>query len=161
MTLFEPIRSADFSPCGQYRYRLQRIWDESKPAVAFIGLNPSTANGVKDDPTMRRVISFAKREGFGSVSMFNLFNVIGSKPKIILTHPDPLGPDWIQWYQKCQAHEVIIFCWGAFKQIASHGRASFMITSTPPGRAYCLGKTNEGHPCHPLFLPSNTPLIKF
>ena len=33
-------KGAELSPCRRYRYALWRIWDDSKPAVMFIGLNP-------------------------------------------------------------------------------------------------------------------------
>jgi hypothetical protein len=59
MTLFEvdtiEKRGAEFSPCGKYRYALWRIWDFKKPLAMFIGLNPSTADASKDDPTIKRV----------------------------------------------------------------------------------------------------------
>ncbi len=54
------IKDAIFSPCGQYRYSLSRVWDESKPYALFIGLNPSYADAEKDDRTLSRCISFAK-----------------------------------------------------------------------------------------------------
>ena len=44
---------ADFSPCRKYRYKLWRIWDETLPLAMFIGLNPSTADEVKDDNTVK------------------------------------------------------------------------------------------------------------
>ena len=52
---------ATFSPCRTWRYTLWRSWGigNGKNAV-FIGLNPSTADEVQDDPTIRRCINFAK-----------------------------------------------------------------------------------------------------
>ena len=38
----------------KYRYLLTRIWDNDKRMVNFIGLNPSTADQIDNDPTMRR-----------------------------------------------------------------------------------------------------------
>ncbi|GAA4328407.1 DUF1643 domain-containing protein [Flaviaesturariibacter amylovorans] len=158
-TLFEPIRSADFSPCGQYRYRLQRIWDRSRPIIAFMGLNPSTANAETDDPTIRRVIGFAKREGYGGVSMYNLFNVVSPDPKVLLTHPDPLGPDGWKWLAVVSLYPKVVLCWGAFPEAKE--RAAEVLQVLTPGALYCLGKTAAGHPKHPLYLPSDSPLIKF
>ena len=37
-------KSAILSADRKYRYVLTRIWDETKPTVVFIGLNPSTAD---------------------------------------------------------------------------------------------------------------------
>ena len=64
---------ANFSKDRTYRYRLSRTWDESKPSVLFIGLNPSTADEKTNDPTIRRLIGFARRWGFGSMYVCNLF----------------------------------------------------------------------------------------
>ena len=44
-------KSAEISPDGMYRYSLERTWDEGKPTVLFICLNPSTADAVEDDAT--------------------------------------------------------------------------------------------------------------
>lgn len=50
---------AIFSPCREYRYKLWRTWDASKLPLNVIGLNPSTADETKNDPTIRRCIQFA------------------------------------------------------------------------------------------------------
>ena len=66
-------RSAKISSCGLYRYDLWRVWDSQKENVCFIGLNPSTADENKDDPTIRRCMAFAMAWGYGSLCMLNLF----------------------------------------------------------------------------------------
>ena len=43
----------------KYRYLLTRIGDNDKRMVNFIGLNPSTADQIDNDPTMRRCIAFS------------------------------------------------------------------------------------------------------
>lgn len=69
--LFENhINGAKMSPEKDYRYALWRVWDDSK--AMFIGLNPSTANETENDPTIRRVIRFARDWGNG-----DLFKLIG------------------------------------------------------------------------------------
>ncbi len=54
-------KDATLSEDRRYRYRLTREWDQEKPKVLFIGLNPSTADEIEDDATIRRCIGFAKR----------------------------------------------------------------------------------------------------
>lgn len=48
-------RTVRFSKSGDRRVLLTRRWvaDERAPYVLFVMLNPSTANAVNDDPTMR------------------------------------------------------------------------------------------------------------
>lgn len=38
------LKEALLSDDRRYRYVLSRTWDEAKPTVLFIGLNPSTAD---------------------------------------------------------------------------------------------------------------------
>ena len=64
---------AIFDRTGMYRYSLWREWYADSPPVAFIMLNPSTADDRKDDPTIRRSIGFAHAWGFGALEVVNLF----------------------------------------------------------------------------------------
>lgn len=56
-------KSAILSADRKYRYVLNRIWDETKSTVVFIGLNPSTADEETDDQTIRKCIGYAKKMG--------------------------------------------------------------------------------------------------
>ncbi len=67
------IKDAILSEDRKYRYILSRTWDETKPTVLFIGLNPSTADEKTDDPTIRKCINYAKCWGYGKILMANLF----------------------------------------------------------------------------------------
>ncbi len=83
---------ADFDGTGAYRYSLWREWDSRRPIVAFVMLNPSTADAAKDDPTIRRCASFARSWGYGSLEVVNLFAYRASEPKRLRQTPDPIGP---------------------------------------------------------------------
>ncbi len=54
-------RGAQLSDCGAYRYRLWREWDTSCPTLAFLMLNPSTADHRVDDPTITRCLTAQSR----------------------------------------------------------------------------------------------------
>lgn len=71
--------SARFSDCRRYRYTLTRRFADG-PTVAFIGLNPSTADEHADDPTIRRCLGFAKRWGYGELVMLNLYALRSTDP---------------------------------------------------------------------------------
>lgn len=148
---------ANFSDDRKYRYALWRIWIENKPIVGFIGLNPSTANEHKDDPTIRRVMRYAADWGYGGLYMLNLFAFVTPYPKDLETAPDPQGMNdyWIEEYRKqC---EKLIYVWGSFPQAAA--RAKEIIERYPGG--YCLGKSKMGNPLHPLYLPVGLEPIPF
>lgn len=61
------------------RFWLKRAWGPG-PCIAWVGLNPSTADATKDDPTMLREIGFSFRWGFGSLIKLNIFPFITADP---------------------------------------------------------------------------------
>jgi hypothetical protein len=146
---------ATFSPCRKHRYVLTRIWDHEKPPVAFIGLNPSTANESQDDPTIRRVVRFSRSFGYGRVNMLNLFSYVTPYPHLLKECEDPIGynDEYLKYY--CRNTDVV-FAWGNFDVF---GRDKEVMKFFPI--AYCLGKNKNGSPKHPLYLRSDTQLIKF
>ncbi len=60
---------AAFSPCGHYRWWLERQWAAERPRLIFIGLNPSRADGIRDDATLRRLLGFARGWGYGALEV--------------------------------------------------------------------------------------------
>lgn len=58
---------------GEYRYSLTREWDNTKEKIVFVMLNPSTADGENNDPTTDKCEGFARRRGYGSLEIVNLF----------------------------------------------------------------------------------------
>lgn len=53
-------KTAIISTDKKYRYVLTRTFNEKLPMVAFVGLNPSTADDKEDDPTINKCISYCK-----------------------------------------------------------------------------------------------------
>lgn len=101
-----------FDGSHKYRYVLWRVWNSNKPYIMFIGLNPSTANEKTDDPTIRRVKSFAKTWGYGGVYMLNLFTYVTAYPEELMKCDDPLGPADYYLFEYAKKCEKIIFAWG-------------------------------------------------
>lgn len=91
-------RSAEFSPCRTYRHALWRSWSDLLGAteedyVLFVGLNPSTADEMQDDRTVRRCVSFAKAWGYSRLCMANLFAFRATSPADMLAAEEPVGPE--------------------------------------------------------------------
>ena len=111
---------ADFSLCGRYRYRLTREWGPQQLSILFVMLNPSVASADKDDPTIRRCVHFAKREGYDRMDVVNLFAHRATDPREILRMLDkdePYGPRNQSVIERAvQDAGVIVCAWGA------HGR---------------------------------------
>jgi len=57
-------RSASISKDKNYRYELSRIWSDS-PTITYIMLNPSKADDKDDDKTIKRLIFFSRKFGYG------------------------------------------------------------------------------------------------
>lgn len=153
----EEMKGAIFSPCKKYRYALWRKWDIKKPMVMFIGLNPSSANEINDDPTIKRVVSIAKNLGAGGIYMLNLFAIVSRYPNVLTTCEDPIKDNdkYLQRYG--EVCPTVIFAWGAFKQ--AKDRAKQVIEMFPDAMA--LHINNDGSPKHPLYCKSEIKLIKF
>lgn len=53
---------------------------EGKSMLYVFGVNPSTATDKKSDPTMRKVVNFAKYNGFNGFAMMNLYPLRSTNP---------------------------------------------------------------------------------
>ena len=89
--ILSPDSTAEFSPCRTYRYALWRWWDRSRPYAMFIGLNPSTADEVNNDPTVSRCIGYSRRWGYGGLCMTNIFAYRSTDPARMKAHSAPIG----------------------------------------------------------------------
>jgi hypothetical protein len=160
--LLGALSDAVISPDGVYRYRLSRVWEPHKLPLVWLMLNPSTANAAIDDPTIRRCISFSKREGAGGLEVLNLFALRATNPKALSTADDPIGPDNDQWIKEVLApHSRVICAWG------SHGalfnRASNVVRRLrDDGLETCaFGLTGNKQPRHPLYVLGGQPFVGF
>ena len=145
---------------GNYRYLLWRTWDYRLPRVLFIMLNPSTADATQNDPTLRRCIGFAQSWAYGSLEVANLYAFRSTDPAMLYQVADPVGPENNTYTQQAIARASTIICaWGVHKHIANRDiEALHMLEGKD---VYCLGRTKEGLPRHPLYVPANTALFRY
>ena len=149
---------AFFSKDRKHRYALWRVWNNKLPKVLFIGLNPSTADEVKDDPTIRRCINYAKDWGYGGYIMGNIFAYRSTDPKNLKITNNPIGIDNNSWLIKLHSEaSLTIGAWGNHGKYLDRGREVINLIDD----LYCLKVTKEGHPSHPLYLPGNLKPIIF
>jgi hypothetical protein len=153
---------AVFSPDRVYRYLLTRTWDTRAPLVTWAMLNPSTADCLADDPTIRRCKAFARAWGRGGIQVVNLFGYRATQPAALRTASDPVGPlNDLFIREACQPPGVVVAAWGAHGDF--RGRAAEVTRTLAAAgiRMHCLGTTKGGHPRHPLYVPGDTPLEPF
>lgn len=146
-------RDARISNGGMYRYYLSRIWDKNLRKVAFVCLNPSTADANNDDPTIRRCRRFAKDWGYGGFYMVNLFAFRATDPKRIREVPSPVGHENDKWIAFVVAIcDKLIFAWGINGSFMNREKS---IMNKYKDYAYYLELSKGGHPKHPLYLKAD------
>lgn len=150
---------ADISPCGRYRYRLWRVWDRGLSRLVFIMLNPSTADGRADDPTIRSCARLARALGYGAIEIVNLFAWRATKPADL-----PLPPSRARGAGNARAIEaavrrgVVVCAWGAHKYAVDVAPGVLSVVALHKRHAYCLGRTKSGAPRHPLYVRTDAKL---
>lgn len=157
-------RAAFISKCDKYRYSLTRDWDAEKllPGALWIMLNPSTADAEQDDPTIRKVIGFSQLLECGYASIVNLYAFRATKPSDLWKAIDPVGPyndEYIEREISCPRARIIC-AWGAHAKKDRVNQVMEIIRDAGH-RAFCFGKTKDGHPRHPLMLPYTAKLEEF
>ena len=156
--------SARLSDCGQYRYELIREWSISGSApnaakegqVVFCLLNPSTADAVEDDPTIRRCVSFAQQWGYSRLVVVNLFAFRATDSGELSKCPNPLG-EHNDGYILKNAEEAALFVagWGT-KGVMLNRHNTVLDMLRPNGVVvHSLGENGDDTPKHPLYLRKN------
>jgi hypothetical protein len=196
---------AEFSPCRTWRYTLTRTLApavlpeppiyglgpfERLRTIAFIGLNPSTADETHDDPTVRRCLRFAERWGFERLVMLNIFALRSTDPKALRRAEDPIGPENDAYIADRAAHaDLVVCCWGVHGLWHACARAfpcegcsdrevcreaercwrSPVLTRQEEVLAllreggvepWAFGFTKGGAPKHPLYLRADAKLVR-
>lgn len=154
----ERKEGAYFSEDRRYRFALWRIWDEKKPLVMFIGLNPSTANETDADPTIKSVERICRYNGYGGFYMMNCFPYVSTDPNQLKDFGNTSENDkWlIDIGNKCQS---VVFVWGNFKIVKKLNRDVELMKMFPNAKALHINK--NGSPKHPLYCKSETNFIDF
>ncbi len=156
------IRRADIDPSGRFRYSLTREWSAANSRIAFVMLNPSTADHNQDDPTIRRCMGFARSWGFGALDVVNLFALRATDPRELSLATDPIGQDNPRALRRVleRADETLL-AWGSSVRHApppALARALDTLAQCAADRPLsCLGLTAHAHPRHPLFVRGDTP----
>ena len=158
---------AVFSPDRLFRYKLWRCWDYG-PSLIVIGCNPSVADETSDDPTIRRCIGYAKREGLAGLVMLNVHPYRATDPRDLQRYersvigqsaPITINAEHIRHTirdsQIVWGQSYVLAAWG------NHGekyaeRTNQELVALGVGVA-CLGMTRRGQPRHPLYMRADAP----
>ena len=158
-------RGAGAVVVGRYRYSLSRWWRRVGPRIAWVMLNPSTADAAQDDPTIRRVVGFSKAWGFTHVEVVNLFAYRTPSPaRLWERRCDIVGPQNRDYLRAAIfAADRVMVAWGAAKdgRIAAQVDAVKAIVRPAGILPQCLGTTQSGAPRHPLYLAADTKPVRW
>lgn len=163
-------KAAYVSDCGKFRYALSRRWGHGRTMV-FIMLNPSIADAFMDDPTIRKCLGFARRNGFEAIEVYNLFAYRATDPKDLKRGGYQVGPEndmvieimLAQLLDKRDGSKVVC-AWGANARDkviggrANQLRGNLYLRGVP---LHVLKLTKDGIPSHPLMLPYSCELTEW
>lgn len=158
-----PGQPAVFSADRVHRYTLWRdmsgrLFDGEGGYVMFIGVNPSTADEQKDDPTLRKVQTLTRMWGYSEVVMTNLFAFRATDPDVMKASASPIGEDNDYWLDLCARFASMIVCaWGKHGAHRQRDKAVLRRLLNGHGeKIYHLGRNFDGTPKHPCYLPNST-----
>ena len=162
-------KTANISRDGRYRYELTRRWGEREgDLLPFVMLNPSDADAERDDPTIRRCMAFARREGASGIVVANLFAWRTPYSDELRQADDPFGEGNRRALETIAARSIasstpIVCAWGHRGALNGGDKTAIDIMRGvgPSIILKCLGKTKAGHPLHPLYSRRDQPLEAF
>ena len=130
-----------------------------KSVLLAVGLNPSTANEYRLDPTSRNIETIAKLNGCDGWLIINLYPLRTSNPKKL---PKRVNCKLIYENEKFISDLIqnnrfnvtkILFCWGNYLEKRSYLKKQSInilnLLENEEPIIYCLGKTRLGNPFHP------------
>ena len=132
-------------------------------------LNPSTADGFSDDPTIRKCKGYAERMGLRGILVANLFTLRTPEPRELLAKLE--AGDLVAssacdaaLHYVCPECKVLVFAWGALsKKLARWAESrieyAYAAAASAGKKPLALGLTASGEPRHPLMLSyASTPV---
>ena len=138
------VSTSVFSKDGKSRYLLRKTWDNSKKKLSVVMTFPSTADSLLLDQTTMLVINGAVKNGFGEVSILNVFSAINSaSPRI-----DKINCSFIM--SECEKADVILVAYGRSMSYTEDKKKILEMLSQYKDKLYTL-IDSKGLPfSHPL-----------
>lgn len=154
-----------FSADRRHRYSLIHRWDDlltppSGRGIAWICLNPSTADENQLDPTLRRIQGFSAAWGYTHFVMLNAFAFRATDPADMKAAADPVGPDNDYWIRHWAGRvDRVMVGWG--EHGAHLDRHAQVVALLDPEKTFCLARNASGQPKHPLYVAQKTKPVRY
>lgn len=158
--MLSQFSGAVFDKDRRYRFVLWRFWNDA-PRVLFIGLNPSTANELQNDSTIRRCLGFAEKWGYGGMFFCNLYSYVSTDPRLLSSEEALHAANIPAITMATRLAVQTIAAWGDGVELVENGKSVAENTAKIIEPALCFGLTQKGNPKHPLYLPSESTLVNY
>lgn len=164
MSELDQQNGATFSADGLHRMLLWRTWQPQLPLLVWCLLNPSVADGERNDLTLAKCIGFGARNGYGRVLLVNLFTLVSTNPDNIASRVHAANTTdadhHLRWAARLPDSRIAVG-WGSKPWAADRARhVSALLRQQAMQRLLCLGTTKDGSPRHPSRLGYDTPLVE-
>jgi hypothetical protein len=155
---------AVFSKCGLFRYSLLRRWNDARNTklINFVMLNPSTADAMKNDPTVERCCRRAQTLGYDQLIVTNVFALRSTDPVALYAAVDAVGPRNDAFIRDvAEKADVVVCAWGNHGVHLGRGDAvNRLLILNAKKKVYRLGAlTQENQPRHPLHVSYRERLV--
>ena len=143
----------------RFRYWLHRdLGMFGKEGLVFAMLNPSTADSVSDDPTIRRCVAFGRRWGYRELTVVNLFAMRATVPRDMMARGKAAigsrNDETLRWARSFA--DLVVAAWGNHGRLLGRDAAALEILEP----VKTLGElTGGGCPRHPLYVRTETELL--
>ena len=144
------------SDCEQYRLCLTYRWSKS-PALYVWMLNPSKADHVIRDPTVRGLIKRARAWGYGGLVIINLFSFRATQPSDMKAAADPIGLEndltiMAVLKEAADNGSPVIAGWGRHGSFMDRDRGAKALAKRMGVKLMVLEINDDGSPKHPLYI---------
>jgi len=143
-------------PDDCYRYRLHRLWDDSRPTIMWLMMNPSVATEYGDDRTVAKCQRYARAWGYGAMFVGNSFAYRCTDQRRLLEVSDPVGPgNEKALLDMARQADKVILAYGspAHPSLREQGNRIALTLHRAGTALYILRLSKSGRPEHPLYLP--------
>lgn len=144
---------AEFSACRRWRTLLWRCWDEARPIANFLMLNPSTADETVLDPTCTRAHDYARRWGYGTLLVTNVFAWRATDPGELRAAADPVGAgNDAAILRAARRAQLVVCAWGNHGAHLDRAARVTRLLRQAGMTLHVLRLNAGGEPAHPLYL---------
>jgi hypothetical protein len=153
------VDHAEYSADGTYLWSYERRWAPGG-ALCWVGLNPGPGDrDAGSRPALRRVASWARREGCAAVVVVNLYSLRSMDPTTLHTTTNDIVGDRTDDTIRATSRDarITLAAWGASKMVRQRSTEVLELLDNP----LCVGVNKNGEPRHPLYVPAATALVPY